>query len=106
MTSPKAEGLFHRAIVQSAPATSVYGPERGAAVAARFLELVGVDREDVGELLEMHFSRLVTAGGHPLLRDSDHSAWDTGAFAKSSTETSCPAIRSRPSRKVCRTEFR
>ncbi len=62
MTSPKAEGLFQRAIVQSAPATSVYGPDRGAAVASRFLELVGVDREDIGELFDMHFTRLVTAG--------------------------------------------
>lgn len=62
MVSPAAEGLFHRAIVQSAPATSVYGPERGAAMAARFLELVGVDPADIGELRDMHFNRLVAAG--------------------------------------------
>ncbi|MDN4616019.1 carboxylesterase/lipase family protein [Leifsonia sp. F6_8S_P_1B] len=38
LASPAAAGLFHRAIVQSAPATSMYGPERATAVARRFLE--------------------------------------------------------------------
>lgn len=38
LAAPAAAGLFHRAIVQSAPATSMYGPERAAAVARRFLE--------------------------------------------------------------------
>ncbi len=39
MTVPRAEGLFHRAIAQSPPSTSVYGAERAASVAARFLEI-------------------------------------------------------------------
>lgn len=62
MTSPRAEGLFHRAIVQSAPATSVYGAERGAAVAARFLDLVGLDRSGVGRLRDLPASELLRAG--------------------------------------------
>ena len=43
MTMPAAQGLFHRAIAQSPPVTSVYGPERPALIAGTFLELAGVD---------------------------------------------------------------
>lgn len=43
MTMPAASGLFHRAIAQSPPVTSVYGPERPALIAGTFLELAGVD---------------------------------------------------------------
>jgi len=42
LTSPAAAGLFHRAIAESSPATSVYGPQRARRIAARFLELAGV----------------------------------------------------------------
>lgn len=62
MTSPKAEGLFHRAIVQSAPATSVYGSQRAAQVASRFLELVDVTPDRIHELKTIDFARLVEAG--------------------------------------------
>ncbi|MDJ0395766.1 carboxylesterase/lipase family protein [Rhodococcus sp. G-MC3] len=62
MTSPAAEGLFQKAIVQSAPATSVYGQDRAALVAARFLELVDITPDRVHELKTMDFARLVTAG--------------------------------------------
>ena len=50
MTCPSAEGLFHRAIAQSPPATSVYGAERAKTVAERFLELLSIDPEDAGDL--------------------------------------------------------
>ena len=40
LTSPRAAGLFHRAIAQSPPATTVFGPDRAAGVASRFLELM------------------------------------------------------------------
>lgn len=43
MVSPRAEGLFHRVIAESSPATSVYGSERARSIAERFLELVGTD---------------------------------------------------------------
>lgn len=62
MTSPKSEGLFQKAIVQSAPATSVYGQDRAALVAARFLELVDVTPDRIHELKTMDFERLVVAG--------------------------------------------
>ncbi|MFF0818420.1 carboxylesterase/lipase family protein [Rhodococcus sp. NPDC003318] len=62
MTSPRAEGLFHRAIAQSAPATSVYGTERAAAVAARFLELAGVGPGGAAQLLDRPFEELTRIG--------------------------------------------
>ncbi|WP_027504960.1 MULTISPECIES: carboxylesterase/lipase family protein [unclassified Rhodococcus (in: high G+C Gram-positive bacteria)] len=61
MTSPHAEGLFHKAIAQSSPATSVYGPERARTVAQRFLELVDLPAERAEELRTMPVERLVDA---------------------------------------------
>lgn len=43
MTMECARGLFHRAIAQSPPVTSVYGPSRAAVVAGAFLEFAGVN---------------------------------------------------------------
>ncbi|QBJ97864.1 carboxylesterase/lipase family protein [Rhodococcus sp. ABRD24] len=62
MTVPRAEGLFHRAIAQSPPATSVYGAERAATVAARFLEILDLPADRVGDLWDMPVERLVKAG--------------------------------------------
>ncbi|MDF2897706.1 MAG: carboxylesterase, partial [Rhodococcus erythropolis] len=61
MTCPSAEGLFHRAIAQSPPATSVYGAERAKTVAERFLELLSIDPEDAGDLLTTDLELLVKA---------------------------------------------
>ncbi|MEE2033848.1 carboxylesterase/lipase family protein [Rhodococcus chondri] len=61
MTVPRAEGLFHRAIAQSPPATSVYGSERAATVAERFLEILEVPPARAGELKAMPFEALVAA---------------------------------------------
>ncbi|TSD99400.1 carboxylesterase/lipase family protein [Skermania sp. ID1734] len=45
MTVPAAAGLFHRAIAQSSPATSMYGVDRAAGVAEKFCHILGgVDR--------------------------------------------------------------
>lgn len=62
MTSPRAAGLFHRAIAQSAPATSVYGADRAAAVATRFLELAGVGPDGAAQLLDLPFEELTRVG--------------------------------------------
>ncbi len=62
MTAPSVEGLFHRAIAQSAPATSVYGAERAAAVASRFLEIAGIGRSNVDRLRELPFEELTGFG--------------------------------------------
>lgn len=63
MTVPRAEGLFHRAIAQSSPATSVYGAERAAVVAGRLLDLLGVERGDPGRLRSLPVERLAAASG-------------------------------------------
>ena len=62
LASPRAEGLFHRAIAQSAPVTSVYGPERSAAVASRFLEIAGIDPAHPAELRERSAREMVDRG--------------------------------------------
>lgn len=51
MTAPQARGLFHRAIVQSAPATSVYGQERSAQIADAYLHLMDVNPVNAAQLL-------------------------------------------------------
>ncbi len=61
MTVPKAEGFFHRAIAQSPPATSVYGSERAATVAQRFLEILDLPPSRAAELLTMSTDTLVEA---------------------------------------------
>lgn len=61
MTVPSAEGLFHQAIAQSSPATSVYGRERAATVAHRLLGLLGLAPERAGELRAIPADRLARA---------------------------------------------
>lgn len=63
LTAPPAVGLFHQAIAQSPPATTVFGQERAAAVAQRFLELIELPYSRVSELLECPIERIVTAAG-------------------------------------------
>jgi para-nitrobenzyl esterase len=58
LAMPAAAGLFSRAIVQSAPATSIYGTGRSAAVARRFLAAAGAP---VGELRELPVDRVMAA---------------------------------------------
>jgi para-nitrobenzyl esterase len=62
MASPLAAGLFHRAIAQSAPVTSVYGRHRAAAVAERFLSIVGIEPDEAHRLRDLDPSDLVDAG--------------------------------------------
>ncbi|KAA0022440.1 carboxylesterase/lipase family protein [Antrihabitans cavernicola] len=61
MTSPHAEGLFHQAIAQSPPATSVYGPERAAGVARRFLEVLDLSPERAGDLYDLPIMEIIEA---------------------------------------------
>ncbi|MFD4369669.1 carboxylesterase/lipase family protein [Rhodococcus sp. NPDC058521] len=62
MTCPSAEGLFHRVIAQSPPATSVYGSERAASVAERLLGILDLDRDRAQELRELPIEQIVAAG--------------------------------------------
>jgi para-nitrobenzyl esterase len=61
LTSPAAEGLFHRAIAESSPATSVYSAERAARVARRFLALAGVPDDEPQRLRELPIETLSQA---------------------------------------------
>lgn len=61
LTAPRAAGLFHRAIAQSPPATSIFGPERAAGVARRFLELLELPAARASELLDCPLDRIVAA---------------------------------------------
>ncbi len=63
LTAPASAGLFHRAIAQSPPATTVFGPERAAGVARRFLELIDLPLNRAQELLECPIERIVDAAG-------------------------------------------
>ncbi|GAA5041709.1 carboxylesterase/lipase family protein [Nocardia callitridis] len=63
LTSPYAAGLFHKAIAQSPPATTVFGQERAAGVAQRFLELMELPAARAGELLECPIDRITAAAG-------------------------------------------
>lgn len=49
LTVPAAAGLFARAIAQSSPATSVFGPERAGVVTEAFLRRVGSTGADGGD---------------------------------------------------------
>jgi para-nitrobenzyl esterase len=62
LTVPAAAGLFQRAIVESAPATSVYDQGRAAKVAAMFLEDVDISPTEIGRLRELPVDQLVESG--------------------------------------------
>lgn len=81
LTAPRAEGLFHRAIAQSSPATSVYGPERATGVAREYLRLLGVSEVDAPR--ELREIDAVTLAGctQKLLNSVALSAPGTVAFA-------------------------
>jgi para-nitrobenzyl esterase len=61
LTIPVAEGLFHRAIAQSPPATSVYGPERAENVASLFLDLLGLTPRMAADLYTTDVGRISEA---------------------------------------------
>lgn len=61
MTSPAARGLFHRAIAESSPATSVYGQDRAERVARELLQTVDADAADVSSFRAIPADRLATA---------------------------------------------
>ena len=58
---PSAAGLFHRAIAHSSPATSIYGLERAAGIADRFLEAVDIAPDAVATMRDLPIDRLVAA---------------------------------------------
>lgn len=62
--SPAAAGLFHRAIVQSSPATSCYGTERAVRVAEQFLDHLGLSPDEVDRLPNVPDAAILDASKH------------------------------------------
>ncbi|MEU2253181.1 carboxylesterase/lipase family protein [Nocardia xishanensis] len=63
LTAPRAAGLFHRAIAQSPPATTVFGQQRAAIVARRYLELLDMSPTQALDLIDLPIQRVVQAAG-------------------------------------------
>lgn len=61
LASPAATGLFSRAIAESSPASSVYGIDRAAEVARRFVSHLGVSPGDAGALRGVPVDTIVSA---------------------------------------------
>lgn len=61
---PAAAGLFHRAIAQSSPVTSVYDQARGRRIAELFLAELGMSPSDVDRLPAQPVTALVAASKH------------------------------------------
>ncbi|MBT9607357.1 carboxylesterase/lipase family protein [Microbacterium sp.] len=83
LATPSAEGLFHRAIAQSSPASSVYGPERARHVAERFLGELGIDPADPGaaDLLRSAPAEKIVAAGKTVYAEIPTTDPGTLAFA-------------------------
>ncbi|WP_425584522.1 carboxylesterase/lipase family protein [Tomitella cavernea] len=78
MTVPHAAGLFHRAIAQSSPTTSVYGMQRASSVAGRLLRLLDVSAERAETLRTMPVAELAEASGR---LSAEVSGSDPGTLA-------------------------
>ncbi|MGW0245020.1 carboxylesterase/lipase family protein [Nocardia goodfellowii] len=63
MTAPRTSGLFHKAIAQSPPATTVLSRERAEGNARRFLELLELSPAQATDLIDLPVDRLVQAAG-------------------------------------------
>ncbi|MEE4022014.1 carboxylesterase/lipase family protein [Gordonia sp. PKS22-38] len=61
LTMPAARGLFHRAIAQSSPATSMYDHERSAGIAARVLSALDLGPADAARLETIDVDRITEA---------------------------------------------
>ncbi|WP_267289146.1 carboxylesterase/lipase family protein [Mycobacterium hackensackense] len=64
MASPAAAGLFHRAIAQSAPVTSVYDRDRARRIAEQFLDRIGVHPGETHRLREAPIESIIAASKH------------------------------------------
>lgn len=71
MAMPEAQGLFHRAAMQSGFGITFNTREMGTAFASRFLQALGLKREQMGELRRLPPEKLLAAlnevtGGSPI----------------------------------------
>ena len=61
MTMPAAQGLFHRAIVQSGAAVRLREPDRAAKLTDAVLKVLGLARGDLGNLQSLPMAQLLAA---------------------------------------------
>lgn len=61
LATPSAAGLFHRAIAESSPATSMYGPARARRVAEQFLREAGLDASTAAGVRDLAVDAVVRA---------------------------------------------
>ncbi|TQF74085.1 carboxylesterase/lipase family protein [Rhodococcus spelaei] len=80
MCVPAAEGLFARAIAESPPAASAYGPDRAKAWATEFLDILDGPSDPARALTEADTDALVRAGDALAARGADEVP-GTRAFA-------------------------
>ncbi|MHA3021356.1 carboxylesterase/lipase family protein [Mycobacterium sp. BMJ-28] len=64
MASPAARGLFHRAIAQSAPVTSVYDRDRARRTTEQFLDRLGVHPGETHRLRAAPLASIIAASKH------------------------------------------
>ena len=72
MAMPAAEGLFHRAILQSGYGTATVAPAEGERITAALCKALNITPGDVSALRDVPVDRLLAAlqtatGGHPML---------------------------------------
>ncbi|GAA4155373.1 carboxylesterase/lipase family protein [Leifsonia shinshuensis] len=80
LATPAAAGLFHAAIAESSPASSIYGRERARAVAERFLAAAQVAPDDLDAVRDLPVDTIVAAGAE-VYNDVPSTIPGTLAFA-------------------------
>lgn len=61
LASPAAAGLFHGAIAQSSPVTSIYDAARGGTVGRRFLDALGIGEDEADRLPDVPLAEVLAA---------------------------------------------
>ncbi len=79
LAMPAANGLFHRAVMQSGAADKVQSRWRSRAVVVRMLNGLGVDYRDVAQLQDLPVAALRAAAG-TLMRDADDAELEGEPF--------------------------
>lgn len=80
LASPAAEGLFHRAIAQSSPVTSVYDQKRAQRIGEQFLGELGMTARQSDQLSELPVTAIIAAAKE-LFNDVPRLAPGTLGFA-------------------------
>jgi para-nitrobenzyl esterase len=74
LTMPPAQGLFHKAVMQSAPGVAMASKTDAAALAERLLTALGLAHTDLPRLQTMDFRRLLDAA--PLVQQASGGAFE------------------------------